>query len=561
MKRNNPSKKNNILESLRINIGELFKIADNTGLHNVPFSTYNNHQNNVKNYISKKLNTIEQQLLNSLKKQEEAYLFLCDLYKKTIHINSKNDFFDLLLNTDIGLLNEKISFADKIKLARNILLNKVDYSKKVLLDIYYIYKTIEMEKYRIGLDISKEARIAFEKVIDKYFTAIPLYATSDEYFLLKRIADAKNFDDAYDIYYENIDMLLDVTFIKVNNGQQGDFIPVDLYKLFNQIKDISKKLYSPFYGGKVNFVSGMTTQRIHCKSLTQRNVSLDSNTVSFIRTLVDGKEANLSENIRNSIKGIINIKNAGATFDFGPYILENYTFYPMNKDKIFKTLSSVEKYFYPNDEWYRLENFNNLNILLNDNDFFYTIKNEYNIGYAMLLSMCLFHFKFNKMTPLQKIEKFCSYMDEILFVFREPFIEIAYNLFTKSNQYRFFKKIQRNAKNITKDLRNMAWDVLHLWLLEANCSAMDQGVDLLVPYFYCFDEGLLELKECFDLDTIFVSQRTGERICFYHKHSYPLELLDQYKTIEKEKNRIEQFTNENISSQIEYLESEINLLW
>ena len=107
----------------------------------------------------------------------------------------------------------------------------------------------------------------------------------------------------------------------------------------------------------------------------------------------------------------------------------------------------------------------------------------------------------------------------------------------------------------------MAWDVFHLWTLERECSIIDEGVDLIVPYFYCFDKGLLELKECFDLDTIFISKFTGERICFYHKHSYPIELLDKYKTIEKEKTRLENFSKENILNQIEYFENEINLLW
>lgn len=175
--------------------------------------------------------------------------------------------------------------------------------------------------------------------------------------------------------------------------------------------------------------------------------------------------------------------------------------------------------------------------------------------------MTYIHFKFSKITSIEKLNNFCEYMDKVLFVFREPFVEIAYNFFQKSNQYRFFKKIQRNSTNIIKDLKNMAWDVFHLWTLECECSIIDEGVDLIVPYFYCFDKGLLELKECFDLDTIFISKFTGERICFYHKHSYPIELLDKYKTIEKEKTRLENFSKENILNQIEYFENEINLLW
>jgi len=40
-------------------------------------------------------------------------------------------------------------------------------------------------------------------------------------------------------------------------------------------------------------------------------------------------------------------------------------------------------------------------------------------------------------------------------------------------------------------IKNMAWDVFHLQYLIDNCSLLDEGVDLLIPYFYCFDESLL----------------------------------------------------------------------
>lgn len=553
------TKRNHVLSSLRLQIGDLINKAYNNGLHSKPYQVYSKSQNKIKKCIIKKFCKFEQKLLKSLEFQEKVYLFLCDLKRKDI--NSEKAYFELILNTDGELLYKELPLKEKISQAQNILSDKIKLAKKVLLDIYYIHKTIEMEGYRIGLDGFEDIDVTIKAVINKYFTVNSSYATSNEYYLLKQIADADNFDVAYDIYYENLDIFLDVTFIKVNYGHKGTFIPVNLYKPFEPIKDIAKNLYSPFYGGKVNFVSGATTQRVHNLSFTQRNVSLDSNTVSFVRTMADGRQDKLSEKIRNSIRDVFIIKKVASTFDFIPYILENYTFSPANTDKIFKTIASLEKYFYPEEEWYRLEQLNNLKTLLEQDIFFEQVRNEYLIGYALLLLISFIHFKFNNMPPLQKLENFCLYMDSVLFVFREPFVEMAYNFFVKSNQYRFFKKIQRNANNINKELKNMAWDVYHLGSLETACSVMEQGADLLVPYFYCFDEGLLELKECFDLETLFVSQRTGERICFYHKHSYPLELIEKYKLIENEKIRREKFTNENILFQIEYLENEINSLW
>lgn len=549
------------LNDLRLKIGEIGKIIDKHTLYIIPNQGYNELQNKAKKEVIKCINELEHDISKSMEFQDESYLFFCNLEKKSVFIKAENDILELFLNTDPSLIEKDIPLRDKINTARQILAEKIEYTKKAFFDIYYIYEVIKTEGRRIGWNNDKRIDNFFDHIVNKYFNINQSYATSYEYYLLKKISDEDNFDVAFDIYYKNLDKLFDVTFIKVNSGEKGTFIPVDLYKPFKTIENVSKNLYSPFYGGKVNFISGMVTQRTKSRTYTQRNISLDSNTVSFIRTLVEGRQNNLPKQMINAIVDVKKITNEPIFFDFGPYILENYTFDKTTKNKIFETLTTVEKYFYPNNEEYRIKNLNNLSKILTMDTFHEKVKEEYCIGYALLLSLCLIHFKCYKLKPLEKLESFCLYMDQRLFVLREPFIEVAYNFYTKSNQYKFFKKIQKNAKNIIKDLKNMAWDVFHLWMLETECSSVDDGYDLLVPYFYCFDGGLLELKECFDLETIFVNKKTNERICFYHKHSYPLELLEQYKTIEKERIRRRHFNHENISSQIEYLEKEIDSLW
>lgn len=552
------------LTSLRLQIGELIEEAYNAGLHGKPYQTYDQSQTRLRGSIIQQFGVIEDKLVSSLRWQERAYSFFNNILIKFTKDNSsitEKDIGELILNTDKELLNKDIPFSDKINQAIQMLSEKVAYTRKTLLDIYYIHRTVELEGYRIGWFIPESTCRIIIEIIDNYFNINNSYATTAEYYLLKQISDAKNFDDAYYLYYDNLDLLLDVTFIKVNNGDEGTFIPVDLYKPFESIENISENLYSPFYGGKVNFVSGMSTQRIHNITMSQRNVSLDVNTVSYIRTMADGRIDKLpSKHIKDLIRNILIIKNA-SSFDYLPYILENYVFSPSNEERIMQTVKSVERYFYPDDEWYNLQCAENIKLVLKEDKAIEQVKKDYSIGYALLLLICYINFKFYKMKILQKLENFCLYMDKMFFIFRDPFVEIAFNFFERGNQYRFFKKIQRNSKTIDKDLKNMAWDVFHLWSLEAACSTEDMGADLLIPYFYCFDKGLLELKECFDLETLFVNQRTGERICFYHKHSYPIKIINQYKTIEKEKRRRANFSYDNITAQIEFLENEINSLW
>ena len=549
---------------LRIQIGELTKEALDAGLHGIPYQVYNVAQRNLRKSIVQKFITIENNLVKLMRGQERTYIFLNNLLKKFTDGQegvSEKDEMELMLNTDGSLFFTDLSYSEKIGVAIHLLTEKVSYVKKTFLDVYYIHKTVEFEGYRIGWSVPQNIKNFFHNFVNKYIATNPSYATSEGYYLLKQISDEKNFDKAYYLYYNNLDLLFDFTFIKVNDGKEGTFFPVDLYCPFDSVENISENLYSPFHGGKVNFVSGMTTQRIYNISMTQRNVALDVNTVSYIRTMADGQLDKLpSDHIKYLIKNINIIKEA-SSFDYLPYIYENYVFSPDNEERILKTVKSVEHYFYPDDEGQCSRYYEIVKATFKNEELIEQTKREYYVGYALLLLICFINFKFSKMKTLQKLEKFCSYMDEMFFLFREPFVEIAFQFFELGNQYRFFKKIQINAKNILKDLKNMAWDVFHLWGLEARCSTEDKGADLLVPYFYCFDKGLLELKECFDLETLFVNKRTKERICFYHKHSYPIEIIEKYKTIEKEKVRREKFSYENVMTQIGYLENEINALW
>lgn len=466
------SKEKHSLNWLKLQIGELINEAINAGLHNIPYEVYDYSQKKLKETIIKKFNIIENKLIKSILWQEKVYLFLESILTKFTNNDavSEQDFAELIINTDISLLDKNISLNDKINHALQLLKKKVSDTKKTLVDIYYIHRTVELEGYRIGWQCSQDTIEQFSKVINKYFTTNPSYATSKEYYLLKQISNEKNFDNAFYLYYNNLDSLLNLTFIKVNYGKTGTFIPVDLYKPFASVENITENLYSPFYGGKVNFVSGAMTQRVYNLSMTQRNVSLDVNTLSYIRTMADGHLERLpSEHIKKLIKNIDVIKK-GSSFDYFPYIFENYIFSPLNEEKILKTVKSVERYLYPDDEQTQLRYYNEAKSFFGNKEAINKIKKGYYICYALLLLICFINFKFSKMKTLQKLENFCLYMDKMFFLFREPFVEMAFNFFEQGNQYRFFKKIQINSKTVIKDLKNMAWDVFHLWSLEAACS-------------------------------------------------------------------------------------------
>lgn len=307
-------KKRISLTYFRQEIGKILKESEKNGLYNIPYQTYNKSPNRIKKRLIKKYNNLENELLSCIKEQERVYLLLCDLKNKTYNTTiSQKDILDLFLNTDTKLIYEPLPLNEKINKAQELLTEKISNAKNVLLDIYYIHKTIIVETYRIGWEPNSEINLEIRSVMEKHFLLNKSYSTSQDYYLLKQIAENENFDIAYNLYYKNIDKFVDLVFIKINTTDNSSFKPINLYKPFESIKGISRNLYSPFYGDKVNFISGEITQRINNISYTQRNVFLDSNTVSYIRTIVDEKGDKFNLQIKELINDVINIKK-GTTY-------------------------------------------------------------------------------------------------------------------------------------------------------------------------------------------------------------------------------------------------------
>lgn len=556
-------KKNNDLTNLRIKIGDLIMSSNDNGLYSRPYEIYSKEQVEVRDGIINEYKKIIVQLINSLNYQNEVYNQLLVLREKFLLKTQKiktEDILTLILNTLPELINSNLPRAEILNLCINELISRLKYDKNLFLDIYYIYKITQIGIYRISGIVDEVEEQKFYAPIEKYFEKIDCFRTSKVYYLMKQIAKENNFSKAYDLFYQNLDLLIDVAVIKSYKKQCNGLMPIDLYKAFDFIIDIKEHLYTPIYEGSVGLISGEVTQRVHNMVFSQRHVSFDTNTLSYIRTMHDKGIDRLSENLRGPINDIVKIKQV-ASYDYSPYIVENYIFTPENKERVIKTIASVEEAFYPNDEYMQNYYRSRIEYSLQMLPAIKGIKDQYYLGYSLLLLMSYINFKFYKQSVIEKINSFCEMMNNMLFIFAEPFIELAYNFFSYGAKYRFFSRIQKNSTNILKSLKNMAWDVYHLWSLEAQCSVIEFGADLLIPYFYCFDKGLLEVKECFDLDAMFICKSTGERICFYHKHSYPIELIESYLDIEKEEERRKKFNKDNIMAMIDWLEFEIENLW
>ena len=276
-------KRNNDLTNLRIRIGDLIMSSNGNGLYSRPYEIYSKEQVEVRDGIINEYKKIIVQLVNSLNYQNEVYNQLLVLREKFLLKTQKiktEDILTLILNTLPELINSNLPKPEILNLCINELISRLKYDKNLFLDIYYIYKITQIGIYRISGIVDEVEEQKFYAPIDKYFDKIDCFRTSKVYYLMKQIAKENNFSKAYDLFYQNLDLLIDVAVIKSYKEQCNGLMPIDLYKAFDFVIDIKEHLHTPIYEGSVGLISGEVTQRVHNMVFSQRHVSFDTNTLS-----------------------------------------------------------------------------------------------------------------------------------------------------------------------------------------------------------------------------------------------------------------------------------------
>ena len=104
----------------------------------------------------------------------------------------------------------------------------------------------------------------------------------------------------------------------------------------------------------------------------------------------------------------------------------------------------------------------------------------------------------------------------------------------------------------------MTWDLVHMHVLERQCSIIEDGADYYIPYFYSFDKDFFEVKKCFDLKAIFINKKTQDYVPFYNNFSYDYDLYLKYQNVERY--RENNYSIENITKLISKYEHEVKAL-
>lgn len=323
--------------------------------------------------------------------------------------------------------------------------------------------------------------------------------TNENFQLLKLISAIGNLDDntmRIEFYELNKRRLQDYSMIFVD-----EIFGMDKTAYLNKIVDLDFDYNSLFASNKILCVNKkVLDNKDKWKDTVFKNqvcIAFDLNIISQLKYCNENKTQDLELN------KIINLcKSGGCAFDDMNFVIENFM-----KDKNNISLDSYaiedireyEKMFpykrFSYDRGMSIDK--RMEMLLkiyNDEKFKETVeffyKDIYLMEYAYLLAIIYIHFKYSKLSPKHKFEKFLDFCNEFILAFHPCSCNLA-KIFYDNPELRFFKKIQKNNKKIIETIENMSWDIFHLRFLEQSVRFSHEDTEILmIPIFISKDKGL-----------------------------------------------------------------------
>lgn len=377
--------------------------------------------------------------------------------------------------------------------------------------------------------------------------------------LLQHASEYRTLEDLTEFYMVNLPYLQDYTII--NSTQMDNSI--DLYSVFSDIANVKGQVYTPFCGGKINIVNESIVRRGVLtgdgKAGVQGYISFDTQVISYFYRYYRKQINSLPQNI-NDILHLLHTKPMGV--EYLPYTVENLAFSDENVSEVRNAIYAFERLYYKNRAP-RLCCLHRANRIIRrynrwrKNENFIFVKMYYLI-YATLLKMCYIQLKHKTRSLKQKMIELCDFMNDELCVMMQPELILAKHYFEQGQKCTFFGKIQRNNDKILENIKNMAWDLFHLRMLEQGCAIrMNENADVNIPYFCTYDRRLLNVKKCYELKSMAINYRTGEKFPFYSKTEEIVEYLQECGTQEQLVTRISRRPNVTLGKVMYLLEKEI----
>lgn len=378
--------------------------------------------------------------------------------------------------------------------------------------------------------------------------------------LLQQASEHRTLEDLTEFYMLNLHYLQDYTIINSTETNNS----IDLYSVFSDIANVKEQVYTPFCGEKINIVNTSIVGRGILtgdgKAGVQGYISFDTQVISYFYRYYKKQINSLPQNI-NDIIQLLHTNPMGV--EYLPYTVENLAFSEKNVSEVRHAIYAFERLYSQNRAsrlWclYRANRIiRRYNRWRKSEDFIFV--KMYYLIYAALLKMCYIHLKHKTRSLEQKMIELCDFMNDELCVMMQPELILARYYFDQGQKCTFFGKIQRNNDKNLENIKNMAWDLFHLRMLEQGCAIrMNERADVNIPYFCTYDRRLLNVKECYELKSISINYKTGEKFPFYSKTGEIVEYLQEYETQEQLVSRMSRLPNVELEKVIDLLETEIH---
>lgn len=124
--------------------------------------------------------------------------------------------------------------------------------------------------------------------------------------------------------------------------------------------------------------------------------------------------------------------------------------------------------------------------------------------YILLIKAVYIEFTNSKKSAQNKIMQLFDFVNEELGFFAERELQVCYYYFKHDDKTKkFFKRIQKNSNNLLDTISGMAWDLIHIRLIEQEFAIRptDQ-VRFAIHVFLTFDNGLKEILKINPIEQI-----------------------------------------------------------
>lgn len=330
---------------------------------------------------------------------------------------------------------------------------------------------------------------------------------------------AENVNDYFDIWFDN------ENFLNKNNASilftQKTYKNPELpnISIFSGYENEFKSLFDNNNLTFINkYIADSKKSNITPKFILDYSISMDTQFVSYIEKYFQNKrfedEIKFEEILYKLIDNNINL-------DYIPYLIEN-----MSKETpiegVRQNLKEVIRFFCldknsslliknmkVSNEQVFLKKYNSISNSLNNNNS-KLLYNHFNYMYKLLYLILLNIVYINKKenTFIQKIDKLLSFMHfDINSIFARELI-IASKFYELDDKVIFFRKVREINKKTIPRLKNMAWDLALIRMLEYSFKLRPNlNTEFYISYFLTFDKGLSQIIDFFPLKTIFTLEK------------------------------------------------------